>query len=430
MARLLAYNSPTPGHVFPSAGLLLELHRRGHEVHLRTQATQVERFRNLGWHSEAVDSGIEAIELEDWSARTQIEAQKRLLDFYLARARLEIRDLQRAIEQVQPDALIVDVQTEGAGYVAEASRLPWAMYCPYPPAFRSSDAPPFGLGLAPARTLLGRGRDLLLHAYGDRLLAPHVAARNVMREELGLVPLQRYEDQWHKPHRFLALTAEPYEFHRTDWPTNVRLVGPIAWEPDLEPPEWVLDEKRPIILVTASTAYQHDEKLISTALKAFATEDVALIVTTAAIDPRGFATPPDTRVEQFLPHGPIIDRAACVICHGGQGTTQKTLAAGVPVCVVPFCRDQFDVARRVEYASAGVKLHHKRLDPVRLRSAVREAITHRAGAERVARAFAQAGGASSAATSIEELLSEAPNRTGERAIAQRSPQTLNPNSTV
>src|SRR5205823_11844667 len=138
-------------------------------------------------------------------------------------------------------------------------------------------------------------------------------------------------------------------------------------------------------------AYQRDEKLIATALEAFAGEDVALVATTAATDPAGFGTPPpNARLEAFLPHGPIIERAACVVCHGGQGTTQKTLAAGVPVCVVPFCRDQFDVARRVEMADAGVRLHHRRLTPARLRSSVREATAKRAGAGRVARGFAAA----------------------------------------
>ncbi len=44
-------------------------------------------------------------------------------------------------------------------------------------------------------------------------------------------------------------------------------------------------------------------------------------------------------VERFGPHGPILRRAAAVVCHGGMGVTQRTLAAGVPVCVVPFGRD-------------------------------------------------------------------------------------------
>jgi MGT family glycosyltransferase len=404
MARLLAYNSPTTGHVFPSAGMLLELHSRGHEVHVRTLASEVKRLTALGLNAASVDPEIEAIELQDWSARTQIDAQRRVVEFYAQRAELEIPDLQRAIADVGPEALIIDVQTEGAGYVAEASELPWAMYCPYPPAFRSEQAPPFGLGLAPARGTLGRVRDRLLWACADRILASHVAVRNEMRAKLGVAPLRRYEDQWRKAPRFIAFTAEPYEFPRKDWPASVRLVGSGTWEPPAEPPAWLSASARPIVLVTASTAYQNDERLIATALEAFAAEDVTLIATTAATDTTQFAVPPNARVEPFLPHGPIIDRAACVVSHGGQGTTQRALAAGVPVCVVPFCRDQFDVARRVELAGAGAKLHHKRLTAARLRAAVNEAIGRRAGAERIALAFAAAGGSSAAADVVEELL--------------------------
>jgi UDP:flavonoid glycosyltransferase YjiC (YdhE family) len=71
---------------------------------------------------------------------------------------------------------------------------------------------------------------------------------------------------------------------------------------------------------------------------------------------------------------------------------------------VPFCRDQFDVALRVVAADAGVRLHHKKLTPERLRAAVHEAIGKRPGAGRVARGFADAGGAAAAADAVEELL--------------------------
>jgi MGT family glycosyltransferase len=416
MARLLAYNSPTPGHVFPSAGVLLELQRRGHEVHLRTSASDVEMLGRLGLRTAPVDGRIEAVELHDWQARSQIDAQKRVVEFYRQRAELEIDDVRGAMQEVDPDAMIVDIQTEGAAYVVEASGLPWASYCPYPPAFRSKDAPPFGLGLGPARGLPGRVRDGLVRRFGDRLLAPHVEARNRMRARLGLPPLDRYEDQWRKADRMIVFTAEPYEFPRRDWPASVRLVGPGTWEPPAEAPAWLAAESRPIVLVTASSSYQADERLITTALDAFAGEDVALVATTAAIDPEQFSAPPNARVERFLPHGPIIARAACVISHGGQGTTQRTLAAGVPVCVVPFCRDQFDVARRVDVADAGASLHHRRLTPQRLRSAVHHAMSKREGAQRVARAFAAAGGASAAADVVEELLvGRAPGASGPTA---------------
>lgn len=317
---------------------------------------------------------------------------------------IEIPDLQQAIRDVQPDALIIDVVCPGGSMVAAASGLPWAHSCPSPPTFRSADAPPYGLGFPPARGRPGRARDRLFASLGDRLLAPRVAALNELRTGLGLQPLRTYDEQWYESNRFLLFTAEPYEYPRSDWPPSVRLVGPGTWEPPAEPPAWLEGETRPIVLVTASTAYQADERLIATALEAFAHEDMALVATTAAIDPERFAVPANAHVERFLPHGAIISRAACVVSHGGQGTTQRALAAGVPLCVVPFCRDQFDVARRVELAGAGVRLHHKRLQPDRLLKAVHAAIGMRTAAQRVARSFAAAGGAAAAADALEEIL--------------------------
>jgi MGT family glycosyltransferase len=408
MARILAYTSPTPGHVFPPIGTLLELRRRGHDVHLRTQAADVERLGALGLDVAPIDPRLEEIEFDDWRERTQVNAMRRVISLYEEFAALEIPDMRRAIDEVHPDALFVDVQCEGGGYVAAASGLPWATYCPYPPAFPSRDAPPHGLGLRPARGPLGRARDRFWRGAGDRLLRPHIARRNELRAGHGLPPLRRYEEQWLEPDRFIAYTAEPYEYHRSDWPASVRLVGPGTWEPMDEAPEWLATETRPIVLVTSSTAYQRDMKLIATALQAFAGEDVALVATTAAHDPSSFTAPANARLEQFLPHRPIIARAVCVVCHGGQGTTQKALAAGVPVCVVPFSRDQFDVARRVETADAGVRLHHRRVNPARLRSAVRAATAKRSGAEAVARGFAAAGGASAAADAVGEVLAARP----------------------
>jgi MGT family glycosyltransferase len=406
MARLLAYTSATPGHVYPPVGMLVELRDRGHEIHVRTQAEDVEGLAALGFEVEPIDPRIEDIEFDDWRARTQLAAMRRIMTLYEEFAQLEIPDVRKAIGEVRPDGVIMDVQCEGGGFVAAASGLPWVQYCPYPPPIPSRDVPQHGSGLRPARGPAGRVRDRLLRKVGERVTAPRVEQRNEVRAGLGLPPLKRYEDLWLESDRFLALTAEPYEYPRSDWPANVRLVGPGLWDPPAEPPEWLVAETRPIVLVTASTAFQKDEKLIRTALEGMAGENVAVVVTTAAHPPSAFDAPANAHVEQFIPHGPIIARAACVVCHGGQGITQKSLAAGVPVCVVPFSRDQFDVARRVQLADAGVRLHHKRLSPGRLRAAVRAAIGKRPGAERVARGFAAAGGAAAAADEVEELLAE------------------------
>jgi MGT family glycosyltransferase len=212
--------------------------------------------------------------------------------------------------------------------------------------------------------------------------------------------------------RVLYYTAEPFEYPSMDRPASVVMVGPGRWEPAAAAPAWLASVDRPLVLVTCSTEYQDDGAIVTAALEALAEEDVFVVATTGAVDPASFRAPPNARVERFAPHGPLLERAACVVCHGGMGITQKALAAGVPVCVVPFGRDQLEVARHVEVAGAGVRLPARRLTPARLREAVRAARTCQAGAARVAAGFRAAGGPARAAGELEALL-------GARAAASR-----------
>jgi UDP:flavonoid glycosyltransferase YjiC (YdhE family) len=85
------------------------------------------------------------------------------------------------------------------------------------------------------------------------------------------------------------------------------------------------------------------------------------------------------------------------------GITQKALAAGVPVCVVPFGRDQFEVAGRVAATGAGTVVFPDGLNTDTLRAAVRAAMGKRREAQRIAAGFAAAGGASAAADALESL---------------------------
>jgi UDP:flavonoid glycosyltransferase YjiC (YdhE family) len=91
------------------------------------------------------------------------------------------------------------------------------------------------------------------------------------------------------------------------------------------------------------------------------------------------------------------------------GITQRALAQGVPVVVVPFGRDQPDVARRVEHAGAGVRLLPKDLSEDALAAAVQKAQSMRAGAARIAKAFASAGSDAAVVKGVEELLGANPD---------------------
>ncbi|MGH2894908.1 MAG: glycosyltransferase, partial [Solirubrobacteraceae bacterium] len=215
----------------------------------------------------------------------------------------------------------------------------------------------------------------------------------------------------------LYMTAEPFEYPRPHWPKNIVMVGPCAWEPLAEPPDWLAGIERPIVLVTTSSEFQNDSRLVHCALEALADEDVHVVATLPAQDPGRIEVPANARIERFVPHGPLLERAVGAVTHGGMGATQKAIASGVPVCAVPFGRDQLEVARRVEVSGAGSRLPARRLNARRLQTKVREAIACKTGAERIASAFQDAGGPAAAADSIEQRLLRAPTASNASAAA-------------
>jgi MGT family glycosyltransferase len=404
--KVLAYTSPARGHLFPLVPILDELARRGHAVALRTLAAQVPLMSERGFDAAPIAPAIEAIEQDDFLGRTPPARIKRAMTTFGRRANHEPADLQSAIAAHEPDALLVDCMSWGASAVAQAWGGPWAQWFPYPLPLSSRDVPPFGPGLAPMAGPLGRVRDRLVRA----VLEPPVAraslpAVNAVRARVGVPSLNSVDDLFTVAPLLLYMTAEPLEYPRSDWPAAVLPIGPCTWDPPADPPAWLGEVERPLVLVSTSSEFQDDGRLVTTALEALAEEDVQVIATLPAADPPR-SIPANARVERFIPHAPILERAACAITHGGAGATQKALAAGVPVCVVPFGRDQLEVARRVEVAGAGTRLPAARLRADRLRDRVRQAMTMRAGAQRVAAGFAAAGGPVAAADAFERLARE------------------------
>jgi MGT family glycosyltransferase len=403
VSRVLAYTSPAHGHLFPAVSILRQLRDRGHEVSVRTLAGEVERMRAQGFAAAPIDPEVEAITMDDWQARSQMGGLRRGVGVLVARARHDAPDLKRAIEEERPDAVLVDVLSLGAMSAAESWGGPWASVAPLSLPLASVAGPPMGPGLPPARGPLGRARDRALRPLFRLGLDKDArAGLNEVRAGLGLAPLAHAEDLYRRPPLILYGTAEPFEYPRPDWPESILSVGPLAWDPPGELPAELAGVTDPLVLVTTSTEFQDDSRLAATAIEALAGEPLHLVATVPSA--RAGASLPraeNATVLGFAPHAPILARAVCAVTHGGMGATQKALAHGVPVCVVPFGRDQVEVARRAEVCGAGTRLSARRLSPERLRGKVREAIGRREGAARVAAAFAAAGGSARAAEIFE-----------------------------
>ncbi len=406
--RVLAYTSPAKGHLFPVLPTLAELRRRGHHVALCTLAGEVERAGALGLAARPMAPAIEAREIDDWRATSPLGAAKRALTTWLDRAPHEVEDLRAAIATVRPDVLLVDVNAWGAVSAAEASGLPFAIFSPYFADFDIPGRPPFGLGLAPRSGLLGALRDRILRFVSGLAFRPLLARLNALRRDLGVAPLSRVGDIALRGHRLLYFTADAFEYDHGGWPDSVRFVGAGLWEPPA--PAEAPRPTRPLALITCSTEFQDDGRLVEMALEALAGEDLDVVATTGAIDPASFRAPQNARIVRYAPHSALLPHAAVVVCHGGMGITQKALAAGVPVCAVPFGRDQNDVARHLEAHGVGTSVPARALTAGRLREAIREARKLTGAAARMAAAFARAAGPEGAAVELEALAGVATDR--------------------
>ena len=407
--------------------IVAEMARRGHSTTLYSLAGELGQLAPLGIEGHAIDPPIERIEIEDYRERSPLGAIRSVLRTFVKRSAFEVADLERAIVRHDPEALLIDINCWGAATVAEASGRPWAMYSPYLLPLPSKDTPPYGPGLAPMGGPLGAARDAIVARVAVRVgFDGAMGDINALRARHGLPTLTHFTDLLAQPPLLLSLTAEGFEYPRRDWPANVKLVGPMNWSPShdgsspdhtrraapddgsavppaAETPMWLDELADPLVLVTCSTERQRDKRLLHVALQALPPAGMSVLGTTAAHDPDSFDAPAGSKVVRFVSHDEILDRAACVVCHGGLGITQKALAAEVPAVVVPFGRDQAETARRVEFAKAGVRLSPRRLNPERLLDAVHSAMQCREGAQRVSRAYTAAGGASVAADAMEAI---------------------------
>ena len=143
-----------------------------------------------------------------------------------------------------------------------------------------------------------------------------------------------------------------------------------AREPSL-PDWWSGDDDRPLAYVTfgsVAAGIGLFPAFYSRVLAQLAEVPARVLLTLgragdpAELDP----VPPNVHVERWWPQRDVLPRASVVVGHGGFGTTQAALEAGVPQVVLPlFSFDQFANADRVAAVGVGVALVDETADEPR-----------------------------------------------------------------
>ena len=310
MAVVLAYVDAVPGRLYPLVATLLELARRGHRVAVRCGIDDVERLRSLGLDASRSRREIERFEPDDWRARTRFGALSSGLGQFGERARFQLarpragdrgRAARRPVRRrgrlgrgrrgraLRPSLGVLDRLAGAAALTRRATVRARARSAPRPPR------PPARPAGEAAHARHARARDRLAHEPTPRRARPAHRCATI-------------EDVYLAASVVLAYTAEPFEYPRSDWPAKVKLVGPGLWEPPADPPAWLDELRQPLVLVTCSTLFQNDRRLVEVACAAFAGEPFDVVVTTADVDPAGLRRAGE-RAHRALPAARAAARA-------------------------------------------------------------------------------------------------------------------------
>lgn len=388
MARFLISTVPLTGHVTPALPLARRLVQAGHEVcwyggrkfQADIEATCA-RFLPMSPSVDFDDSDPEAAfpALRGLTRLARTKAE--LSHFFIRSLPVQCADLQAILQAFPADVLVADQSSGGAGLVAEIHQVPWATLGVIPLGLASRDTIPFGFGLPPMPSYFGPLRNQVLNFLILRVLFRDINAQyNQARARVGLPPRTTYFDAI-SPFLYMQSTASAFEYPRTDLPPQVHFIGPLL--PDApqkcELPTWWadLDAGRPVVLVTQGTLDTDPTQLILPTLQALAEKDVLVVATGGRAGDRVSLaqTPPNARVESFIPYYHLMPRVAVMVTNGGYGSVQIALAHGVPVVAAGSTEEKREVAARIAWSGVGLNLQTSKPSPAQIEAAVQLILT-------------------------------------------------------
>jgi MGT family glycosyltransferase len=397
---VLISTTPVAGHVTPALPICQELVRQGHTIFWHTGIAFKPYVEEAGAIFIPIKSSIDFSDLEnipqELMAKRQAlkgisQLQFDLKSFFFDAALGQIQDLKELIKNTPIDIMLGDNFNVGLSWFGEITSIPWAQFGVSVYTASSTDTAPFGLGILPDTSFLGKLRNQILNGISRFLILGDVLKyNNLLRKKIQLPPhLNCFFDQI-SPYLFIANSVEEFEYPRQDLAPQVHFVGPLL--PDtsklIEIPSWWDELKQcqqPVIHITQGTVATNPEQLIIPSLKALKDEPVKLIVTTGDkspdfLDPQ--IIPENARVTKLLPYRELLPYVDIFISNGGFNGVQFALMHGIPLIVAGTTEDKKEVCSRVQWSGVGLNLGTQYPHQYQIRNAVLKVLEDRSFKQR------------------------------------------------
>ena len=291
---------------------------------------------------------------------------------------------------------------------AEKYHVPRVSICLTPSAIPSGYYPPLGapdLGLR-----MNSVQHVLADAIGPRFIFPSLNARQA-RE--GLAPVTRYAKQIVVSPYLTLVAVSPALFSRKpDWGEHIQVCGFLnmptsenVWEVSPQLLAFIRADTPPIYMTFGSMDYYQTESNVRLLIDAVKLAKQRAIIQTTIGQTGGLSDDPHVFLVKKVPHREVFSLCSAIVHHGGVGTTQSSLLAGVPSVVVEHAYDQVFWAQQLN--SLGVTesvLHRRSVTSRKLATAIRAVLSSRSyneNAQKLSAAMKSEDGVSAAVQLIE-----------------------------
>ena len=428
MLSLLICCTPVHGHMAPTLAVTTSLVEAGHDVRVLTGARYRPAVEATGarWVPLPAEADYDDRDMDaafpGRAGLTGVAAVRwDLRHIFLDPAPAQLRAIDEQLRLQPVDAVLAESMFLGAALLLcrpAAERPPVVNLGIVPLGLRSRDTAPFALGIPPLPGPVGRARNAFLTWSTDTFVFAELQreAERLAREVVGH-PLPRpVMDYPSAADAVVQFSVAEFEYPRADVATPVHFVGPVSiaarrtGEPDL--PDWWgdLDAARSIVHVTQGTVANADlGDLVIPTLRALAERDVLVIATTGGRGIPRRELPANARIAEYLPYDALFPRLDALVTNGGYGGVHFALAHGVPIVATGNTEDKAEVAARVAWSGAGVRLRPGRrgLTEAELGRAVDRVLndrSYRENAARIGAAIANAPGTAGVENVLHDLV--------------------------
>lgn len=359
MAHIAFIVVPAPGHLNPLVALATELKRRGHRITFLHHPDVEPMVRERGLDFVPVGNALISPGLLD-AALARASAVKGMFGIravirdFARGSRMLCEELPGALSALSADIIVSDWIETASGLVAQKMQMPYVSVAAALPLQWEPGIPSPFVGWSYRDTRWHRYRNAAAQWAADKAQGPINAVIKRYVDKWKLEPRWQMED-WASPFAQIAQLIPALDFPRRSLISCFHYCGPLR-----EPASTSVAKRpggpRKRAFASLGSLQGHRADIFEWI--ADATEALDLDLTIAhggRLDPAAVTRlSRRASVHPYLDYAQIFAETDIAILHGGMNGVLDALANGVPLVVVPVAYEQAAIARRVEFAGAGV----------------------------------------------------------------------------